>query len=108
MKNYIANGRYNNPEVPRNCDDLERFLDSGTWDTSRAYVRRTLERCIELGRIYRSSGDHEREKYEAFRLLGAAVSTPGLRVSYIGTQVLIVFTGKAAHLRRFYGSLEFL
>ncbi|KAF9781333.1 heterokaryon incompatibility Het-C, partial [Thelephora terrestris] len=57
MKNYIAN-------------------DSGSWDTSRAYVRRTLEKCIESGRRYRSSDKPQREdKYEAFRLLGAALHT---------------------------------
>lgn len=67
--------------------DLAHVTDSGTWDTSRAYVRRTLEKCIELGRRYRNSEKPRREdKYEAFRLLGAAVSSPHLRVACQGTQ----------------------
>ncbi|KAF7360302.1 hypothetical protein MVEN_00759700 [Mycena venus] len=55
MKNYIAN-------------------DSGHWDTSRALVRRTLERCIHLGRQHRSQGRKE-DEYEAYRLLGQALHT---------------------------------
>ncbi|KDQ09037.1 hypothetical protein BOTBODRAFT_537784 [Botryobasidium botryosum FD-172 SS1] len=55
MKNYIANER-------------------GHWDTSRALVRRTLERCIQIGRQARSSGRKE-DEYEAFRLLGQALHT---------------------------------
>jgi hypothetical protein len=56
--------------------------DSGSWDTSKAYVRRTLEKCIELGRRYRNSEKPQREdKYEAFRLLGAAVSPLSLYVT---------------------------
>lgn len=54
MKNYIAN-------------------ENGTWDTSKALVRRTLERCIHMGRQNRSSGN-KLDEYEAFRLLGQAVS----------------------------------
>ena len=53
MKNYIGN-------------------EQGSWDTSRALVRRTLERCIHLGRQHRSSGQKQ-DEYEAFRLLGQAV-----------------------------------
>ena len=50
---------------------LERFADSGSWDTSRAYVKRALEKCIGLGRRYRSSDKPVREhKYEPLRLLG--------------------------------------
>ncbi|KAJ7240833.1 heterokaryon incompatibility protein Het-C-domain-containing protein [Mycena haematopus] len=55
MKNYIAN-------------------DSGHWDTSRALVRRTLERCIHLGRQHRAQGRKE-DEYEAYRLLGQALHT---------------------------------
>ncbi|KAJ6595877.1 heterokaryon incompatibility protein HET-C [Mycena vulgaris] len=55
MKNYIAN-------------------DTGHWDTSRALVRRTLERCIHLGRQHRSQGKKE-DEYEAYRLLGQALHT---------------------------------
>ncbi|KAG2069173.1 Het-C-domain-containing protein [Suillus decipiens] len=55
MKNYIAN-------------------ENGHWDTSKALVRRVLQRCIYLGRRYRSSGDNT-DQYEAFRLLGQALHT---------------------------------
>ncbi|KIM46972.1 hypothetical protein M413DRAFT_440527 [Hebeloma cylindrosporum] len=57
MKNYIAN-------------------EQGPWDTSRALVRRTLEKCIHLGRQHRSSGQKQ-DEYEAFRLLGQALHTLG-------------------------------
>ncbi|KAJ7740023.1 heterokaryon incompatibility protein HET-C [Mycena maculata] len=55
MKNYIAN-------------------ESGNWDTSKALVRRTLERCIHLGRQHRSQGRKE-DEYEAYRLLGQSLHT---------------------------------
>ncbi|KAF8328217.1 uncharacterized protein EI90DRAFT_2926740 [Cantharellus anzutake] len=55
MKNYIAN-------------------ESGHWDTSKALVRRTLERCIRLGRQARSSGRKE-DEYETYRLLGQLLHT---------------------------------
>ena len=55
MKNYIAN-------------------ESGTWDTSKALVRRTLERCIHLGRQHAVSGAKQ-DEYEAYRLLGQALHT---------------------------------
>ncbi|TEB34401.1 Het-C-domain-containing protein [Coprinellus micaceus] len=55
MKNYIAN-------------------ESGHWDTSKALVRRTLERCIHLGRQHRQSGQKQ-DEYEALRLLGTALHT---------------------------------
>lgn len=55
MKNYIAN-------------------ENGNWDTSKALVRRTLERCIHLGRQYRST-NNKADQYEAFRLLGQALHT---------------------------------
>lgn len=54
MKNYIANSGHG-------------------WDTSADYVRRQLEKCIELGRKGRE-GDHNAEK-EAFIHLGAALHT---------------------------------
>lgn len=53
MKNYIAN-------------------EQGHWDTSKALVRRTLERCIHIGRQNRANGQKQ-DEYEAFRLLGQAV-----------------------------------
>jgi len=47
-------------------------VENGTWDTSKALVRRTLERCIHLGRQHRQSGKKQ-DEYEAYRLLGTAV-----------------------------------
>ncbi|RDX44411.1 Het-C-domain-containing protein [Lentinus brumalis] len=55
MKNYIAN-------------------ENGSWDTSKALVRRTLERCIQLGRQARAS-NNKADTYEAYRLLGQALHT---------------------------------
>lgn len=55
MKNYIAN-------------------ESGGWMTSSAYVRNSLIRCIELGRMYKASGG-DAEKYESLRILGQALHT---------------------------------
>ncbi len=52
-KNYIAN-------------------EQGHWDTSKALVRRTLERCIHHGRQNRANGQKQ-DEYEAFRLLGQSV-----------------------------------
>ncbi|KAL1744889.1 heterokaryon incompatibility protein Het-C-domain-containing protein [Schizophyllum fasciatum] len=54
MKNYIAN-------------------ENGRWDTSKALVRRTLLRCIDLGR--RGRGGSKPELYESYRLLGQALHT---------------------------------
>ncbi|KAF8586868.1 Het-C-domain-containing protein [Ramaria rubella] len=55
MKNYIAN-------------------ESGHWDTSKALVRRTLERCIHLGRQHRAQGQKQ-DEYETYRLLGQLLHT---------------------------------
>jgi hypothetical protein len=55
MKNYIAN-------------------ESGHWDTSQAVVRRTFEKCIELGRRHRKDGQ-KADLYEAYRLLGQGLHT---------------------------------
>ncbi|EIM88768.1 Het-C-domain-containing protein [Stereum hirsutum FP-91666 SS1] len=55
MKNYIAN-------------------EQGNWDTSKALVRRTLERCIQMGRQHRASKRKE-DEYEAYRLLGQSLHT---------------------------------
>ncbi|KAF9010021.1 heterokaryon incompatibility protein Het-C-domain-containing protein [Cyathus striatus] len=55
MKNYIAN-------------------EGANWDTSKALVRRTLERCIQFGRAQRSNG-RKQDEYEAYRLLGQALHT---------------------------------
>ncbi|KAG6005988.1 hypothetical protein E4U21_007481 [Claviceps maximensis] len=54
MKNYIANSSHG-------------------WDTSADYIRRQLEKCIELGRRGRE-GDHGAQK-ESFIHLGAALHT---------------------------------
>ncbi|ESK92001.1 heterokaryon incompatibility protein het-c [Moniliophthora roreri MCA 2997] len=55
MKNYIAN-------------------ENGSWDTSKALVRRTLEQCIHTGRMARSQG-RKQDEYEAYRLLGQLLHT---------------------------------
>ncbi|EIW78541.1 Het-C-domain-containing protein [Coniophora puteana RWD-64-598 SS2] len=55
MKNYIAN-------------------ENGHWDTSKALVRRTLERCIHLGRQHRAT-NQKQDLYEAYRLLGQSLHT---------------------------------
>ncbi|THG96509.1 hypothetical protein EW145_g7769 [Phellinidium pouzarii] len=55
MKNYIAN-------------------ENGSWDTSKALVRRTLERCIHIGRQSRANGQKQ-DLYESYRLLGQALHT---------------------------------
>lgn len=49
------------------------FIESGGWDTSKALVRRTLEECIRRGRAQRANGQ-KADEYEAYRLLGQAVS----------------------------------
>jgi len=55
MKNYIAN-------------------ENGNWDTSKALVRRTIEKCIHHARLHRAQGRDE-DEYEAYRLLGQAMHT---------------------------------
>lgn len=70
MKNYIANGKCDDPHQ---CSALTcSGAENGPWDTSKALVRRTLERCIHIGRQYRSQGRKE-DQYEAYRLLGQSV-----------------------------------
>lgn len=49
-----------------------KFTEQGNWDTSKALVRRTLERCIQMGRQNRASKRKE-DEYEAYRLLGQSV-----------------------------------
>jgi hypothetical protein len=51
-----------------------RYSENGPWDTSKALVRRTLERCIHIGRQHRAQG-RKQDEYEAYRLLGQAVSS---------------------------------
>ncbi|KZT69926.1 Het-C-domain-containing protein [Daedalea quercina L-15889] len=55
MKNYIAN-------------------EHGSWDTSKALVRRVLHQCIDIGRRYRQNSQKE-DLYESYRLLGQALHT---------------------------------
>jgi len=55
MKNYIAN-------------------EDGSWDTSKALVRRTIEKCIQHGRAQRVNGQKV-DLYESYRLLGTALHT---------------------------------
>ncbi|KAG5350799.1 hypothetical protein C0989_009227 [Termitomyces sp. Mn162] len=55
MKNYIAN-------------------EQGTWDTSKALVRRLIERCVHLGRQHRAQG-RKQDEYEAYRILGTLLHT---------------------------------
>lgn len=55
MKNYIANER-------------------GGWPTSSEYVRKSLHKCIKLGRKAREQGN-DLDQFEAFRLLGQALHT---------------------------------
>ena len=56
------------------CSVSHSFIaEDGGWDTSRALVRRTLEECIRRGRAQRANGQ-KADEYEAYRLLGQAVS----------------------------------
>ena len=43
------------------------------WDTSTAFIRRTLEACIEHGR--RARGSEGADLWEAYRLLGTGLHT---------------------------------
>jgi len=43
------------------------------WDTSTAFIRRTLTACIQAGR--NSGGQNSPELYEAYRLLGTGLHT---------------------------------
>ena len=75
MKNYIANGE----SISTRCvswptTSANNVTENGSWDTSKALVRRTLERCIHIGRQHRAQGRKE-DEYEAYRLLGTAVSS---------------------------------
>lgn len=79
MKNYIANGACTSFPLFPACEKMLHahsyiYAEHGTWDTSKALVRRTLERCIHLGRQHRSQGN-KHDEYEAYRLLGQAVSS---------------------------------
>jgi hypothetical protein len=71
MKNYIANGRWGSPLCLSVL--ICKCSEFGSWDTSKALVRRTLEHCIHVGRQHRAQG-RKQDEYEAYRLLGQAVS----------------------------------
>jgi len=43
------------------------------WDTSTAFIRRTLKSCIEHGR--RANGQENADLWEAYRLLGTGLHT---------------------------------
>lgn len=60
---------------------LKKFTENGNWDTSKALVRRTLERCIHLGRQHRANGQ-KHDEYEAYRLMGQAVRTHNESIVY--------------------------
>lgn len=49
------------------------LVEDGGWDTSKTLVRKTLEECIRRGRAQRTNGQ-KADEYEAYRLLGQAVS----------------------------------
>jgi hypothetical protein len=70
MKNYIANGRCGDPHWFSML--ICKYLEFGPWETSKALIRRTLERCIHIGRQHRAQG-RKQDEYEAYRLLGQAV-----------------------------------
>ena len=72
MKNYIANGKDSSPHGDPSFLLTCGYSEVGPWDTSKALVRRTLERCIHIGRLHRAQGRKE-DEYEAYRLLGQAV-----------------------------------
>ncbi|EKM58089.1 uncharacterized protein PHACADRAFT_171323 [Phanerochaete carnosa HHB-10118-sp] len=95
MKNYIAN-------------------EQGSWDTSKALVRRTLERCINLGRQHRAQG-RKQDEYEAYRLLGQALHTLEdfsahsnfceLALVSMGHQSVFVHVGDQVRLQALNGKL---
>ena len=78
------------------------MAENGHWDTSKALVRRTLEQCIHLGRQHRAQGQKQ-DEYEAYRLLGQAVSRHDLSRLHI---VLILHP--APYARGLCGAFEFL
>jgi len=76
MKNYIANGRLLR-DVWLILLTIKSITEHGPWDTSKALVRRTLHKCIQLGREDRAHGS-KADEYEAYRLLGQAVRPSSL------------------------------
>lgn len=62
-------------EVDRSSG-LKNYIrnEKGGWPTSSEYVRKSLQKCIELGRKARDGGE-ELDQFEAFRLLGQSLHT---------------------------------
>ena len=81
---------------------LKLFPESGSWDTSKALVRRTLQRCIETGRRHRAQG-MKQDEYEAYRLLGQAV-----RYTQCYSTLWLTLVVLASHIGRFPCPLKFL
>jgi hypothetical protein len=61
-------------EVDENTG-MKRYMasDNQGFDTSTAYIRRSLKACIDHGR--RANGQDGPDQYEAFRLLGQSLHT---------------------------------
>ncbi|KAF8079060.1 Het-C-domain-containing protein [Lyophyllum atratum] len=87
-KGYAAkegDAREFHPKLRPPVDDRELEIDERTgmknymatenqgWDTSTAFIRRTLRACIEHGR--RAGGQEGAELWEAYRLLGTGLHT---------------------------------
>ena len=103
MKNYIANGRWGShlwlSVLICKCSEF------GSWDTSKALVRRTLEHCIHLGRQHRAQG-RKQDEYEAYRLLGQAVSP--ITSAPLACLALTNAYCLVTHPRGLHSALEFL
>lgn len=87
---------------PRTPGLTRCVVENGGWDTSKALVRRTLERCIQVGRQARSGGNKV-DTYESYRLLGQAVS-----LIYSRHVFHLIFPCTAAHARRLPSALQLL
>ncbi|QRV83280.1 heterokaryon incompatibility protein Het-C protein [Ceratobasidium sp. AG-Ba] len=84
-KDHNNNARQFHSELRPPVEEVELEIDQNTgmkkyiategqsWDTSTAYVRRTLEACIQRGRL--ANGKEGADMWEAFRLLGTALHT---------------------------------
>ncbi|ESK96198.1 heterokaryon incompatibility protein het-c [Moniliophthora roreri MCA 2997] len=80
-----GDARYYHPNLRPPVDPAELEFDERTgmkkymatedegFDSSTAYIRRTLKACIEYGR--RSGGDEGEDLWEAYRLLGTGLHT---------------------------------
>ncbi|EEB86940.1 hypothetical protein MPER_15932, partial [Moniliophthora perniciosa FA553] len=80
-----GDARYYHPNLRPPVDPAELEFDERTgmkkymatedegFDSSTAFIRRTLKACIEYGR--RSGGDGGEDLWEAYRLLGTGLHT---------------------------------